>query len=141
MKTKFLSIILGAIIGLSLTYGAVAFSQSSLWYPSSGNLKPVVSSWGIQMPSFTNCDTIDTDGSGVFSCGTDATGAAGLFSTSTGFTYLTDTTSDLINRLKAKGVDWGNTQSALRAYADFSKTFNQRRRFPHRQPCSFSLDG
>jgi 5-methylcytosine-specific restriction protein A len=41
------------------------------------------------------------------------------------------TTSSLIDRLKIKGVDWGNTQSALRAYAEFAKSITPELLFPN----------
>lgn len=53
---------------------------SSIWYPNDSlNATLVDTSWGVEIASLANCDTIDTDGDGVMSCGTDA-GAA----TSTG---------------------------------------------------------
>lgn len=41
------------------------------------------------------------------------------------------TTSSLIDKLKAKGVDWSNTQSALRAYAEFAKKITPEQLFPN----------
>lgn len=42
-------------------------------------LKPVSTAYHLQVPSLTNCDTIDTDSQGKFSCGTDATGSGGSY--------------------------------------------------------------
>jgi len=71
---KILSILVGIILGIALSYGTIVYAQS-FWYPSGTNLTPVVSTWGVKIPALVSCDTIDTDASGVFSCGTDATGA------------------------------------------------------------------
>jgi len=50
------------------------------WYPSAGYLKPANSTWGVQVPALSSCNTIDTDGTGKFICGTDEGGAAGSVS-------------------------------------------------------------
>lgn len=61
-----------------------ALGQASpIWYPNSNNQATLVDdTWGVKVTSLANCNTIDTDGNGVFSCGVDASGAGGL-STST----------------------------------------------------------
>ena len=95
MKYKILIALL--LVGcLSVGFSAQA-QISSLWKVVSGVLSPVVSSWGVSMGNATatdfavsnlvSCDTIDTDASGTFSCGTDASGGggggAGLWTTTT----------------------------------------------------------
>jgi hypothetical protein len=47
------------------------------WYPSAGNLRPAADAWGVRVPSLASCDTIDTDGDGIFTCGTDLSGTGG----------------------------------------------------------------
>ena len=56
--------------------------SATLWYVNSSNLTPVSDTWGVSVPSLTSCDTIETDGSGVFSCGSGG-GGSGLWATTT----------------------------------------------------------
>lgn len=76
MKTRIIfygSLIL--VAGLVSSY-YMADAQSGFWYPSSNYLRPVVSTWGLQIPQLASCDTIDTNASGQLSCGTDAGGSS-----------------------------------------------------------------
>ena len=58
--------------GASLTSLGVTGTATSSF---AGGIR--IASSGFQVEPLANCDTIDTDANGVFSCGTDATGAAG----------------------------------------------------------------
>jgi len=100
MRTKKIFLILiGIITGIVIFYGFVVYARNGLWYPSVENIRPVSNSWGLRIPALTNCDTIDTDANGIFSCGTDATGIpagsdgqiqyndGGNFGGTTGFTW------------------------------------------------------
>jgi hypothetical protein len=50
----------------------------SVWFlNTSQQIQSALSTWGLRVPSLANCDTIDTNGSGVFTCGSDATGGGG----------------------------------------------------------------
>jgi len=50
---------------------------ASIWYPNDSlNATLVDATWGVEVTSLANCDTIDTDANGVFSCGTDDGGTA-----------------------------------------------------------------
>jgi len=77
------------LAGVALVVGGFYFNQenegsgggSSLWYVASSKLRPASDLWGLRIPSLTNCNTVDTDGSGIFSCGTDASGSGGISTT------------------------------------------------------------
>lgn len=78
--TKQLLLALAGILLIALAmFNALPASaqQGSFWILVSSYLKPVSNSWGVQVPSLANCDTIDTDGNGKFACGTDSSGAGG----------------------------------------------------------------
>ncbi|CAB4151742.1 hypothetical protein UFOVP594_31 [uncultured Caudovirales phage] len=61
---------------MSLAFPAITLAQSqSLWKLQSGYLAPVTSSWGVKVPSLVSCEVIETDGAGVFSCGTGGVSA------------------------------------------------------------------
>lgn len=57
--------------------GTGTLNQLQQWIVSGANVKLASTTAGVRVPSLANCDTIDTNGSGVFACGTDATGGAG----------------------------------------------------------------
>lgn len=96
---KRIAIALGVLglIGCSLLLGRenVAAQSSSLW-KFVGNLRPV-NSWRVDAPggasgssltvsNLRNCDTIDTNASGVLSCGTDSSGGAASITGGQGIT-------------------------------------------------------
>lgn len=75
--SKYIAVFFLALF-LGFTVPASAQFAGSLWFPDANNdITPVDSSWGIKIGSLTDCDTIDTDANGVFSCGTDAGGGGG----------------------------------------------------------------
>lgn len=50
----------------------------SAWFlNASQQIQAGAATWGLRVPSLVSCNTIDTDGNGVFTCGTDATGGGG----------------------------------------------------------------
>jgi len=62
------------IIALLLIVATVApwatFAQnSSLWKLQTNRLAPVTNSWGLRVPSLTSCSALQTDASGIVSCG------------------------------------------------------------------------
>jgi hypothetical protein len=57
------------------TAHAQGIQQLQQWNTSGAYIRLASSTAGLLVPSLTNCDTIDTDSSGKFRCGTDATGA------------------------------------------------------------------
>uniref|UniRef100_A0A6H1ZZ49 Uncharacterized protein n=1 Tax=viral metagenome TaxID=1070528 RepID=A0A6H1ZZ49_9ZZZZ len=74
MKKTTFAILAGLLIGGLLSWGVASLAQSGFWYPVSNNLKPIINSYGLRIPSLASCDTVDTDASGIFSCGADAGG-------------------------------------------------------------------
>ena len=77
-----ISSILAIIVGLGfmgLTYAKKSniFGAFPSWYFDGSQLQPTIPTAGIRVPALSNCDTIDTDANGVFSCGTDAAGSGG----------------------------------------------------------------
>lgn len=81
MKTKqFMAGLVVVAAGLFLAQPLLTWAQSSsLWFLSNNRVRPNVSTWGLQVPQLTSCTgDIETDANGVFSCGTDDTGVAGL---------------------------------------------------------------
>lgn len=62
------------------------FASADTWFPTGSPtvLTPAASTWGLKIPSLSNCTVTKTDVNGVFSCGTGGTGSSGgTFSTST----------------------------------------------------------
>ena len=53
---------------------------SGLWNETGLNLYPHAANLNLRVPTLVSCDTIDTDGSGVFSCGSDDATGAGIYS-------------------------------------------------------------
>lgn len=77
------------VIGLLLALAVPVYGQStSLWKLVGTKVRPVTNSWRVDAPGgfsgrtltvsgLKNCDTLDTNGNGVVSCGTDASGGGG----------------------------------------------------------------
>ena len=90
-------IIFLALIG-SLTWTGFTQSQfyNQFWYPedsdsdSTEEIQMADPAWDLRIQSLTDCDTIDTDANGIFSCGSDD-GGGGAFSTSTNDYWATQT--------------------------------------------------
>jgi hypothetical protein len=87
-----LPVILGVIVSISgatfynqiqtpqalLGGGAGTINQLQQWVVSLGGVVKLASTTAdIRVPSLINCNTIDTDGDGIFTCGTDASGGGG----------------------------------------------------------------
>jgi hypothetical protein len=73
-----LGIILGAILFTSnntLGQGSGTITQLNPWRAVGGYIKTASSTAGLQVTGLANCNTIDTNGNGIFSCGTDDGGA------------------------------------------------------------------
>ena len=93
---KYLLLPIGILCGALLIFPMIGEAQGVNLWKYVGNLRPVVSSWRVDSPGglsgatvmtashLRSCNTIDTDGAGVFSCGTDDTGGGGGAFTSTG---------------------------------------------------------
>jgi len=82
MKTKFSTkrLIAALAIGLGIflaPFWTQAQVSQNFWKVVSNKVAPVLNTWGLQIPSLANCDTIDTNAQGVFSCGTDSSGGGG----------------------------------------------------------------
>ena len=78
----------------ALSGGTGTLNQLSQWIVSGGNVKLSSTTATLRVPFLASCDTIDTDGDGVFSCGTDGGGGgsgSGSVGTSTALvdTYVT----------------------------------------------------
>lgn len=84
-------------------------ANNVLWKLSAGDLMPSLASWGLRVPSLTNCDTIDTDGSGIFVCGTDNGGAGGGGGTTT--VDIDGVDQGAANVLDFDGTDFSITES------------------------------
>jgi len=67
----------GLIAMVSPVFGNSTITQLNPWYSSAGTIRLSSTTATIRVPFLANCDTIDTNGSGVFACGTDATGGSG----------------------------------------------------------------
>lgn len=95
---KYLAFILGLLVSFSvysiyqenqtpesiLGGGSGTINQLQQFVVAAGGIVKLASSTAdIRVPSLQNCDTIDTDGNGVFECGTDASGGGGGGSIST----------------------------------------------------------
>ncbi len=79
-----------ATLAVGITLGAFLFSASAasaqvsggFWYPSGSYLTPVVSTWGIKLPSLTSESCLGTNSSGEFIAGTCSGGGSGVATTS-----------------------------------------------------------
>jgi len=72
-----IALVLGIIVAVTVLPYIVFGQSAATWIPSNGYLKVFNSTYGIQVQSLLNCDTIDTDGTGKFLCGTDGGGGGG----------------------------------------------------------------
>jgi hypothetical protein len=111
---KILSILAGLVLGGLLSFGLASFAQGGFWYPVGTELRPVVGTWNLQIPSLTSCDTIDTNASGTLACGTDAAGGSGFWATSTTGIYPTSDAYDLLvgNSATASAEFWFDVSAA-----------------------------
>ncbi len=65
-------------------------NSSGLWNQTGGNILPSDATTTLRIPSLPNCNTFDSDGDGIFSCGIDAGGAdASAFNTANNATNYT----------------------------------------------------
>lgn len=92
-------------LAVGFTLGALLFSAHSanaqvtgnLWKISSNYLEPVLSTWGLQVPSLASQNCIGTDGSGKFQAGTCSGGGSAFPFDVTSFGVSTSTIVDFIN--------------------------------------------
>ena len=101
-----------AIPSLNLGNGTGTLNQLSLWTSSAGQVRLASTTAALRIPSLTSCNTIDTDGNGVFSCGTDATGGGG------GGTGTISTSSPLV----APGILYATSPSTAASAATTTLT-------------------
>ncbi len=59
------------------SFFSVAHAQNVLWKLDTGNLAPVLTSWGVKVPALANLTCIGTDSSGLFGAGTCSGGGGG----------------------------------------------------------------
>ncbi len=86
-KTFFLIIVFMILLGMIASSTELVFDDNdititiitlsgnnTLWNVTGSDLHPRDATNNLKIQTLTDCDTIDTDGDGVFGCGTDATG-------------------------------------------------------------------
>ena len=83
------TVLLGLALGIGISFsvqkpdippvlsgGIGTLNQLSQWSVSGGNVKLSSTTASLRVPFLASCDTIDTDGDGVFACGTDDGGSS-----------------------------------------------------------------
>jgi hypothetical protein len=69
--------ILFAALSFLPTYGSQGIQQLQFWKSAGSTVQLASTTAPIRVPYLANCDTIDTDGNGVFACGSDGGGGGG----------------------------------------------------------------
>ena len=123
--TRFKKILLGILAAGALFAAAslVHADSPNFWLLSSNYLKPLTSTWGLQLPSLTSQNCLGTDSSGHVQAGTCGSGSSSSTAihvgpntaTSTSFTFASTTAaSGLSTTLYSSGntITWGTTLQA-----------------------------
>lgn len=89
-------LIAAIIVAVGLIFGGIILQTSGqtistlpVFKLSGTTMTPRVNTWSFQVPQLSNCNTIDTDASGNFACGTDEGGAGSGITSINGLTTTT----------------------------------------------------
>lgn len=88
-------------------------STAQLFYLTSNTVRTASNSWGFQIPSLTNCTGLQTNGSGVFSCGLGGGGGgSGLFQFNSGTDVLSPILASTSNTARLTASSFHATSTA-----------------------------